>query len=354
MTTGLLGFLPRLGVVAAATAVLLLFVVTLVPMFPLFSNGTDLSNSWVIGLHEAMALGLSMGRDIIFTYGPYAAVSTNGYHPATDALMLFGSFVFAVCFSLLLISVGRESIGALASVVVALLLVAFFRQTDALLLAYPLLYCVHVYLRYGPLPLAGEDSRKGRHLLFLAFLLLPFGLLPLVKGSLLTICAASAFLCAGFLWYRRYPPVAVAVLVIPVAWCIGFWLLAGGALSAMPGYFVNLSLIIFGYTDAMSLWGPTSELLVYISCSTVILLAIGLAPSADLASRSFVCVAFAACSVFTGFKAGLVRHDGRAVPSGAVLLLFRSSLGASRTNHAGSQVRRMDCLDAQYAEDRRL
>jgi len=39
-------------------------------------------------MNQAIAQGLSFGDDIVFTFGPYASVYTQLYHPATVRLMV--------------------------------------------------------------------------------------------------------------------------------------------------------------------------------------------------------------------------------------------------------------------------
>jgi hypothetical protein len=42
-----------------------------------------------------MSLGYVFGRDLIYSYGPYASVGTRTYSPATDALMMLASSLLA-------------------------------------------------------------------------------------------------------------------------------------------------------------------------------------------------------------------------------------------------------------------
>ena len=58
-------------------------VCALVPFAPLMP-GQSLDDSWVYGINQAVAQGLAIGRDIVFTVGPYASIYTGGYHPGTD------------------------------------------------------------------------------------------------------------------------------------------------------------------------------------------------------------------------------------------------------------------------------
>jgi hypothetical protein len=49
-----------------------------------------LDGSWIYSMNQAVAQKLVFGRDLIFTFGPYASVYTHAYHPATVWIMLLG------------------------------------------------------------------------------------------------------------------------------------------------------------------------------------------------------------------------------------------------------------------------
>ncbi|HEY0793628.1 MAG TPA: hypothetical protein VGD78_21385 [Chthoniobacterales bacterium] len=71
---------------------LLLAWVPLVPVFP----RPGLDPAWAYAMNEAVAHRMQFGRDIIVTFGPYAAVYTRQYNPATDHLMLIGDALVAL------------------------------------------------------------------------------------------------------------------------------------------------------------------------------------------------------------------------------------------------------------------
>jgi hypothetical protein len=58
-------------------------------------------------MNEATALGLAFGKELIFTFGPYAAIYTKVYHPGTDSIMLFGGFLIGICSAGLLLLLTR-------------------------------------------------------------------------------------------------------------------------------------------------------------------------------------------------------------------------------------------------------
>src|ERR1700730_16822454 len=69
----------------------------IVPLNPAMPRG-GLDPSWVMSMNEAAAGHMRFGRDVIFTFGPYAVLYSEFYHPALDRLVLLSSFIFALCY----------------------------------------------------------------------------------------------------------------------------------------------------------------------------------------------------------------------------------------------------------------
>ena len=60
-----------------------LLFITLICIFVPFSPampGEGLDPSWVFGMNQAVAQGFAFGRDLIFTFGPYASIYTKTFH----------------------------------------------------------------------------------------------------------------------------------------------------------------------------------------------------------------------------------------------------------------------------------
>lgn len=293
-----------LGVVATAI---------FVPLSPSFPAGTQLDDSWVVGMNEAVALGLSIGSDIVFTFGPYASVYTNEYHRATDSLMLFGGSVLALGFATVLWAIGALR-GYGWSIAIALAVLVFFKQKDAVLFAYPLLVAVYVHLRY--LTDQQELQLAPVRTTLLALLFVPFGLLPLIKGSALMIGGATALLCGTALALAGRRRDALLAIVVPCVACVIFWLLAGQSMGSLFQYFWNLAPIVAGYTPAMSSTGRWVEIALYLSFALLVTVHLMVAPKEQLKKRFLLALAFA-LFLFLAFKAGFVRHDRHALIAGA-------------------------------------
>jgi hypothetical protein len=163
-----------LGILLLVT--ILAMFVPLKPMMPV--HGLD--PSWMFDMNQAVAQNLVFGRDIVLTFGPYASIYTELYHPATDRLMICGSLFLGLAYFLLLFLLGMNEKLYLV-LLYGLLLAAFVNSRDALLFSYPLMLGLLAYRLTLPdghrmrLPLSNSTGT------FLVILFAPLGFLPLIK-----------------------------------------------------------------------------------------------------------------------------------------------------------------------------
>jgi hypothetical protein len=99
-----------------------------------------LDQSWEIVMNEAVARRLRLGKDIIFTFGPYASIYTRFFHPATDRLMVFGGLLIGLSYVAALLYLACDRGPYL--LLMLMLFLATFPSRDALLLSYPFLLVV--------------------------------------------------------------------------------------------------------------------------------------------------------------------------------------------------------------------
>lgn len=311
-------------------ALLLVTAVCVVVPFTPGMPGANLDHSWALGMNEAVAQGRAFGREIVFTFGPYAAISTGNYHPATDLRMVTGSIFFSLCFGLAAVLVTRTSPWTLVPALCVVL--AGFSQysRDALFLAYPLLVAVLCFQFLNTNDSVGSITQRS--LPVTAILFLPFGLLPLVKGSFLLLCLAIAALAAAYFMVRRCWLLALAVVLSTGTATILFWLADGQSLLDLLPYFASMFELTSGYTEAMALDGPRKEILFYLIAVAAILVAIVREPGLAVWPKVFLLFSFGAF-LFLAFKGGFVRHDLHALLASTSILLaalllatvFRSS-----------------------------
>jgi hypothetical protein len=312
-----------ISLTATGLFVLTLFAV-IVPFAPLMPSA-GLDPSWRFAMNEAVHLGLRFGTDIMFTFGPYAAIYTREYHPATDTLMLLGSSYLAASFAagFLLLTLRAGKLWLLAWV---LLLAGVVLLVDSLMFFYPVLvalYCNSLFAQ--PTRAEPLTTFPAKPAVWLIVLFTPFGLLALIKGSFFILCAVITGLCCALFLSEKRWQLAVICIAAPAASCLLFWVLAGQSLAAMPAYFTTLFPIVSGYTEAMSTLGSKREIAGYLFAVAVMLGVVFLCVQQSLKYRLFLTSCYALL-LFLSFKAGFVRHDGHAViAAGAVMFAALSA-----------------------------
>lgn len=305
---------PRYLLAAFTIITTLAVFVPLNPGMP--SSGLD--PSWVFSMNEAVAQNLNIGQDVIFTYGPYASIFTRSYHPATDHLMVFGSIFFGLCYAIALLYLVNDK-KPLHVLGFLLFMTWFAGYTDPLLCSYPLLLGSCAFKFSKQVDQYEEASYGYWQIITIAFLFAPLGLLPLVKGSFLLGCAVTAAIIFFWYLYRSDWKLAWLVVISPIVSTCVFWVISGQSLFALPDYFVNMSQIISGYSEAMAWPGNFREIVVYLIAAMIVLLALVKSDEASVSSVVFLSSYFA-LFLFLAFKKGFVRHYENPVNAGISLV----------------------------------
>jgi len=296
-------------------------IVKFVPFVPDFPS-PGLDPSWQFAMNQAVATGMHFGTEVNFTFGPYAPIYTHLYHPAIDGLVLAVNLYLGVAYSLAAFLAFRHG-PRIWVLVYAIFLAgtAFFR--DPLLFSLPLLLALALWNAVFFEQRWLMRTRLGP--LYLALLFAPLGLLPLVKGSLLLLCAVVSSLCAALLASFGRRALGAACLLGPLAAMPAFWMAAGQPAAALPAYFASMLPIISGYSEAMALPGMPLDITAFLATSVLLLRAIALHPLPARRARIFLGVLYL-LFLFLAFKAGFVRHDGHAVIAAGALVLAAIAL----------------------------
>lgn len=317
---------------AAAIAIVVSFF-AVVPWFPAFPQA-QLDSSWMLGMNEAVAKGLHFGSNIVFTFGPYASVYTHQYHPQTAPLMYFGSalIAFAVGASLAVVARGNYAWSLLAILIWPLIV-----RMDSILFFVPLLFIFLLNkLSWACEPMSDRASRVVSAVVLCVSAAM--GLLPLIKGTFFIL--ATGVICLGAWMIASVRPYLARS--IPLTFLLSMslaWLVSGQHLIDLPRYFLAMSPIISGYTDAMSLSGKFKRPLFFLIAAAVLLVA-WMRTSPIVASRRSQLANFLVLllTFFLAFKAGFSRDDSYHRPiAGGVLLLvayLMSAMASRRTRWA--------------------
>lgn len=293
-------------------ALLVTTVLVLTPFAP-DMPGTDLDRSWMFAMNQAVAQKLAIGRDAVFTFGPYASIYTRAFHPATDHLMVAGGLYLGFCF-FLAAYLNFRSCGFAMQALLVVALAAMTFSADALIYFYPLMT--------GALVCTGGERRRSLPSSgMLAVLVSPFGLLPLIKTSAMVACLGVTGLMILLLLHKRAWRHLLIVILVPILSTVVFWRLAGQPLADLAGYLGTAGDMIGGYTNAMGVTGNPLEPVVYLACAAVIVASVWRATRDDgLPARMATSMMFAGI-LFLAFKAGFTRHDFHAAIAASLIML---------------------------------
>jgi hypothetical protein len=205
-----------------------------------------------------------------------------------------------------------------------LVLVGVMYSRDALLLSYP--FIVGLVCCYGQVRWSELSRRAARA--EVAFLFAAFGLLPLIKGSLLVLCGLIGVIAIVLFARRRRWDLAIAAVGGSVVALIAFWLFAGQPLLALPSYVTSMLPLILGYAGGMSYPGDVHEVLWFLVAAAGLFAAVAWQPRVPGQSRAAVACVLAAF-FFVAFKAGFVRHDAHALACSTSLLFAAAMLSGT-------------------------
>ena len=267
-----------------------------------------LDSSWEFALNQAMAQGLTFGKDIIFTFGPYVSLYTHRYHPAIDTTYFMGGLYLTTAYWLCLAVMMRgEKLRwyVIVSVVVFLFLV--HQRRDVAVFTYPLIACIacHRLLK----SYSAERKSKIYSSIIITILFSGFGLITLIKGSIIPLYCIVTFLCCLFFLCKNEYYFALLSIFSFLASIVVFWILAHQPLASLIGYFTSMFPVISGYSDAMSVSGPISEIILFIVTYGMLLYMLWKGMNIHIHDKLFIVLV----NLFIGFcafKAGFVRHDG--------------------------------------------
>jgi len=310
------------------TVTMLAVFIPLNPRMP--STGVDAS--WQFAMNQAVSRNLSFGKEVMFTYGPYAALCTRTYDPATDRRTMLGSFLLAVSYvaAVLFLAAGQKRY----LILILLLFLSTFGNTELLLLSYSFLLVLCVLKQTNSDDLDEMTPINWRQLPVVVVMWLTLGLLPLVKGSLLLPFAASVVIPSGLLMYRARFRQALLLLLTPIAATLAFWVAAGQSLGDIPAFLGGTIRLTSGYTEAMStswsvLPGRVGDgfVMVYLVISGMIFVSVSHS-SRFTASSKLVLAFLVAVFLLVAFKHGFiaVMNVSSAFASLAVYLLIISFL----------------------------
>lgn len=315
-------------IIISAIFLFVSIVVATVPISPTFPKA-GLDPSWKFAMSYAIATHMDIGKDIIFTFGPYASIFTHEYHPGAEALTLKSSAILALAYFLVLSRIIRINapvyLFAAIGISISILCNAF--PINIILFTYCFISSLLIFSKIGRSP----DKNKPYELLIISLIAIPFGLLFLVKGSLLPIVMASAGLIALNLLVKRQLFYLVVFLLCVVLSTMFFWVAAQQSLENLASYFLGIGQMSVGYSQAMSTNGSWSHINLYLATCFSLAAIIVFAKNQNFENKIFILLTVTLL-LFITFKAGFVRHDGHAYLSANMLIIVSIYLFLSTNN----------------------
>jgi hypothetical protein len=275
-----------------------------------------------MALNEAWARDFDFGR-VVFTYGPYAFLSTEQYHPDTFATLMVSSLFLGTILFLLLreIELGCKKPIPVALILSCLIASGYTSAPDVRFICYGFLFLVAASGRRRN----GTDAVGGSPLLgapaLLSMAAFSLGLICLVKATYAVEAGVMVALAMVVLYGTERRPLVPVILVSSGLGLVFFWLIAGQSLAELPRFFLNQAQVALGYGPAMSVGEDILPPALFLISSIPLAITIerDLQPPSPGKWAMAIGLGFA---LFLSFKEGFVRQDGWHVMTAAEVLFI--------------------------------
>ena len=286
-----------------ASALLVVVTLIVVPYSPKMPSAS-LDASWVLGINHAVSLGLSFGKQVVFSMGPYASVYTKSFHPSTFFLTVFGCVLLSISYWASMVS--NKKISWDWKHIAWVLTLGIVCSRDSILLSVPL------FAAFATIKHSGSEGELPSSTIFDCFIVAvifsSFGLLPLVKGSFIGMCLAVLSICFVYFLLRKRILIALFSIASPLLTILFLWNLSGQNYTYLGSYLSSLALIIDGYTAAMSFEGTFFTVIFYLIGSGILVMTVLYQTNCENIER-FLQALILSIFLYSAFKAGFVRND---------------------------------------------
>jgi hypothetical protein len=256
-------------------------------------------SSWAYAAVNAIHNNLQFGKDFIFSIGPYGALYAKIYDPILDKyFIIFGLFLSLAYTICILILKEKKS----PSYWILLLLIPLLgnENSDSIYLFLPALIVFSFYKSIAILLKVNYF-----HCLISIFSL---GLLSLSKGTFFYLSLYAILLLVLLCIYKKKYFLILLSLSVYTLSIIILWLIAGQKINNLFNYFIILSSISFGYTEAMSNYVNIFNDFLFIIVIVLYIYIIykeSVLPKID----KYLLISFISGFLFILFKDGFVRDD---------------------------------------------
>ena len=279
------------------------------PVFPSMPSAL-LDASWRMAFNEAWARGIDFAHGMVFTYGPYAFLSSEQYQPDTYPILVACSLLLGAALFLLLRRIELSSKGTFHIFFVLLCLIGSgcTSAPDIRFLCFAFLFLVAATAQ-SP----GEADDVGGSLFLSAPVVLnlaafSLGLICLAKATYSVEIGAMGGLAMIALYTNGRRRLAPALFLSFAFGLILFWLIAGQPIAELPRFFFNQAQVAAGYGEAMGGGGSFLPPALFLIAAIPLVITI----KRDLHTPTtckYAVAAGMAVTLFLAFKEGFVRED---------------------------------------------
>ena len=285
--------------------------IAITPVYP--GVGFDaLDRSWMFAMNVATARGM-VGKDVIFTYGPYGSIYTQQYFPQTNLTMLLGGAFLAVAISAGLLCLDRPGWRFAASGFALFLPTDFCMDTR--FLCVPMVMLILAFRVSQPADRIANIQLNRFTRVTLGLLAAGLAILSLIKGTFAAASLGTIIIVFVVLFGAGFRRLAASCLAIFIVAIPVFWLLAQQPLASLPLFFSRELAIMGGYSAAMARSGPFWRIGLFLDCSLLLLVLNRRLFSADF--RGMCLLAGIALLLYLGFDEGFIRYDFSHLPTAA-------------------------------------
>jgi len=284
-----------------------LFLIPINPTMP--SVGLD--PSWQHAMNIAVSQNLELGKNIVFTYGPYIGVCTHYFHPNLDSTNLVCTLFLSFAFGYLIYNLLRKE----KSIIIFLFFVIFFllsnvNYRDFIFYLFPFLLFLN-FIKF-------DIYNKTQSLLHTFILYFPIGLIVLIKCSFIIPYLFILPIIFFILISNKKTKEALIILTIILAAILFFWSISNQKITNLLLYFTSNISLISGFSEGMSgTEHPLSEVIVFWFLAIVIVFQLLFLKNK---SHSFIFSIVSFFILFLSFKSGFVRQDEHTKISFAILI----------------------------------
>lgn len=272
------------------------------------SASTGLDQGWIGGLYMGIHDGIRFGPDFVFTYGPLGFLNfAVNWYPNLAVLAFAWLSALHIAFACLLVATLRRSVGMIASVLVAYLILTLLPAVEVPF-AITALWSFSILRDDRPRGSVGSVAIGGA--MFAAI----ETLVKLSVGPPLFLMFGIALIGA-----RARPWQLVAYPVTFALTLTALWLASGQHLGDLPDFVTNGRQIVSGYSEAMSTRSGST-----FTYTAGVLLAVG------------VLVTLVAGASFASYRDNLARWCGVGVMFAGGFALFKTGVVRFDLPHMGA------------------